>query len=148
MKRWRRKDVFFKIAWLIGLVVLAFLLYQIQFNVEQHVKSTFNPLPLYWTKLCITILAGCYIAIILIDSWKFSVNFSLLFLVSVPCIIISSLFPILIVLSNAHLVFENLFLYNISIQLSKLYSMNIFGFVAGLTLIISLFSNKKYESTV
>lgn len=42
----KRKDVFFKITWLIGLVVLAFLLYQIQFNVQQQVGSTFNPLPL------------------------------------------------------------------------------------------------------
>ena len=43
-----------KIIWLIGFILLAFLFNEIQLNVEQKIKTTFDPTPLYWANFFIT----------------------------------------------------------------------------------------------
>ncbi|WP_346235450.1 hypothetical protein MKY04_04995 [Lysinibacillus telephonicus] len=135
------KKVMLKIAWLIGLVIFSRIAYQLEFNVQNYSQSIINLTPVIWIKFFTTFLLGCYVAILFVRQWKFHINKFLLLLVSIPCIFISILYPIIISFASVGLLPEFLNTSRIPMELFKLYSMDIFGFVAGLTFVISLFSS-------
>ena len=128
--------------WLIGLILLTFLFNEIQLNIEQKIKTTFDPTTLYWTNFFITFLLGSYIAILFIESWKLNLNLYLLILISIPCIFISVIYPIVPTLTNKQILLE--FIHSTFFnRLYKISSTNIFNIIAGLTFTLSLFNKTK-----
>ncbi|TRZ40563.1 hypothetical protein CEQ21_06580 [Niallia circulans] len=129
-----------KLIWFIGLVALAIIAFNLDNHIQQSASETFNLLPVIWTKLVISIIFGLYISLILVKKWSFKLNFSLLLCVAIPCLILSFAFPILASLSLGGHLPEILESSSISFELQKIFSMNVVGIIAGLSLILSLFN--------
>jgi len=131
-----------KFIWFIGLIALAIIAFNLDNQIQQSASETYSLLPVIWTKLVISIIFGLYISLILVKKWSIKVNFSLLWCVAIPSLILSVAFPILASLSlSGHLpgIVESS---PISFGLQKIFSMNIIGIIAGLTIILSFFNTQ------
>ena len=138
---------FWKILWIIGLIVLARLSFSYEIQIKQSANETFSLIPFIRFKLLVSIVFGLYLSLIFVKKWTFNINPSLLWCISIPSLLLSFTYPITATLTS----FKNLpevianssILYWLIIVTS---SSNIFGIVAGLSLILSLFSeSRNYE---
>ena len=107
---------------------------------KEIATETYNLILIIWSKLFISIIFGLYISLLFVKKWSFNINSSLLWCVALPCIILSFAFPILVTLSSVDYLPEMMTSSLISSGLQKIYSTNIFGIIAGLTIILSLFN--------
>ncbi|WP_299514534.1 hypothetical protein [uncultured Rummeliibacillus sp.] len=135
---------FWKILWIIGLIILARLSFSYEIQSKQSADATFNLIPLIWFKVIISILFGLYLSLILVKKWSFKINPSLIWCVSIPSLLLSFTYPITATLAS----FNNLpeVIANSSILywlINVRSSSNIFGIVAGLSLILSLFNDSR-----
>ncbi|WP_431028708.1 hypothetical protein [Lysinibacillus sp. LZ02] len=132
------KGPVFKVLWLMGLIILAYGTHQVLNDVEKQAHSAFNPTIIYWVKVTFDILIGCYLSIFFVHSKNVKLNKQLLYLISLPCLVLSLLFPIISSLSTIDVIAQ--WLNKSNIPFYELYFMNIFGIVGGLTFILSIFS--------
>lgn len=129
-----------KTFWVIGLIILAIISFNYENQIQQTSRETFNFIPFIWSKQFISIIFGLYISLIFVKKWSFSVNPPLLWCVAIPCLIISFAFPIVVTLSSVNYLPEIIANSPISFGLQKIFSTNVFGIIAGLTMILSLFN--------
>ena len=123
-----------KILWVVGLILLAIISFNYENQLQQNASETYNMIPVIWSKLFISILFGLYISLLFVKKWSFNINSSLLWCVALPSIILSFAFPLLVTLSSADYLPEIITSSPISSGLQKIYSTNIFGIIAGLTM--------------
>lgn len=126
--------------WVIGLIILAIISVNYENQIQQTSRETFNLIPVIWSKLFISIIFGLYISLVFVKKWSFSINPPMLWCVAIPCIIISFAFPIVATFSSVNYLPEILASSPISFGLQKIFSTNVFGIIAGLTIILSLFN--------
>lgn len=135
---------FWKILWIIGLIILARISFIYEIQVKQSANETFSLIPLIWFKVIISIVFGLYVSLIFVKKWSFNINPSLIWCVSIPSLLLSFIYPIVATLAS----FNNLpeVIANSSILywlINVTSSSNVFGIVAGLSLILSLFNNSR-----
>jgi hypothetical protein len=140
MKKSNWLSYFLKILWVVGLIILAIISFNYENQIQQTASETYNFIPVIWSKLFISIIFGLYISLVFVKKWSFSINPSLLWCVAIPCIILSFAFPIFVTLSSVDYLPEIITSSPISSGLQKIYSTNVFGIIAGLTIILSLFN--------
>ena len=140
MKKSNGLSYFLKILWVVGLIILAIISFNYENQLRQTATETFNFIPVIWSKLFISILFGLYISLLFVKKWSFNINLSLLWCVAIPCILLSFAFPLFVSLSSVNYLPEMIISSPISSGLQKIYSTNIFGIIAGLTMILSLFN--------
>src|SRR3954471_22546593 len=140
MKKSNWLSYFLKILWFVGLIILAIISFNYENQIQQTASETYNFIPVIWSKLFISIIFGLYISLVFVKKWSFSINPSLLWCVAIPCIILSFAFPIFVTLSSVDYLPEIITSSPISSGLQKIYSTNVFGIIAGLTIILSLFN--------
>ena len=148
MKKSNWLSYFLKILWVVGLNILAIISFNYENQIQQTASETFNFIPVIWSKLIISIIFGLYISLVFVKKWSFSINPSLLWCVAIPCILLSFSFPIFATLSSADYLPELITSSPIFSGIQKIYSTDVFGIIAGLTIILSLFnaqSNNKNQ---
>lgn len=127
---------------MIGLIILSI----ISLNYDQYFKhmasDTLNYFPVILSKLLISIFFGIYVSLIFVKKWTINFNPSLLYCVTIPCMLISFSYPLLITLES---VFENQTFSFIPYWVLRLSSLEVFGITVGLTLILSIFNNNTSE---
>ena len=128
-------DFFLKISWLIGFFLLVFGSISINNQAKAFSSSTFNFAPYFWASAITSIVIGAYIALLFLKQWKLQFTPGLFVCVTIPCLILTLYFPILTI---APTYFEN-FQLLATPQLLGLTPETIFGVVAGLTLVLSVF---------
>ena len=132
---------FKKLVWVIGLIILAIICFNYESQIQQTANEQFNFIPVIWTKLIISLIFGLYISLLLVKNWSIRINSSLLWCVAVPCLLLTIAVPILVTLAAADRLPDMISSSPILMELQKTYSINILGFTAGLTTLISLFNN-------
>lgn len=142
MEKTNRVSYFIKFIWLIGLIALAIIAFHLDNQIQQSASETYSLLPVIWSKLVISIIFGLYISLILVKEWSIKLDFSLLWCVAIPSLILSAAFPILASLSLSGHLPEIVESSPITFGLQKIFSMNIVGTIAGLTIILSFFNTQ------
>lgn len=132
-----------KLLWVIGLIILASICFHFDNQIQQKANEQFNFIPVIWTKLFISLMFGLYLSLILVKRWSISINSSLLWCVAVPCLLLSISFPVLVTLEAAGHLPDVISSSPVIMELQKIFSTNILGVTAGLTMIISFFGNQK-----
>ena len=128
-------QLFSKISWMIGFLLVIFGSTTINNQAKVLASATYNLAPYLWTSAITSIIIGAYIALLFLKQLKLKFNLGLFVCVTIPCLTLTLYYPIL--------AFTPAFLENLEFlalpQLLGLTSETIFGVVAGLTLILSLF---------
>lgn len=137
MNESKRSLYFWLIIWLIGLIILATLSLNVENHFKQIASETFNPLPLIWYNSLVSLFFGIYISFVFIKKWSLNVNTTLLCFVFIPSFLISISYPILAMLGNWEVSISFIPYWIISVS-----NLNLFGIVAGLTLMLGIFSNQ------
>jgi hypothetical protein len=134
-----------KFLWVIGLIVLANLSFNVENQLSIEAKATFNPFPVLWVKPILSIVFGLYLSLIFINKWSIKLNASLLGCVAIPCLLLSFLFPLIATVSNSNPSYFSSSLINWWIY--KMSSFEVFGIATGLTLMLSVFSHQRMSAT-
>ena len=137
MKKSKLSPYFWKIIWIVGLCILSSLSLNYDNYIKQTTNDTLNYFPVILSNLFISIFFGIYISLIFVKKWTINLTPSLLYGVTIPCILISFSYPILITLES---IIENLTFSFIPYWVLRLSSLEVFGITAGLTLILSIFN--------
>ena len=124
-----------KLAWVVGLLLLTIISFDIEKQIDSFSASSFNITPKYWASFLIHFIWGIYLSLILINNWTFQINRPLLICVFLPCIFFSLIIPISAITSIS-LSFGG-------IWFVKVLASRFIEIVAGLTLMLSIFNNKK-----
>ena len=138
-------NYFKKIIWSIGLIILINLSYNFKIQLQQTAQMTFNIVPVLWFDVMVSLLMGCYISILLVQKWSLNVNHALLWCVTVPCLVLVFIYPTVSTLITYELLpesssFSLILSWSLKIAMSSPY---VVGIVAGLTFVLSLFSNSR-----
>ena len=139
MKNSKWTSYFWKIFWVVGLIIMAIISSNIVNHFKQVASETFNLFPFLWSSLLVSIIFGIYIALIFVKKWSLNLNPTLLWCVTIPCTLISFFYPILATLGSK---FENLTFSFIPYWLIRISTLEVFGIIAGLTLILSIFDTQ------
>lgn len=135
---------FWKVLWIIGLIILARFSFSYEIQIKQSTNETFSLIPLIWFKLIVSIVFGLYLSLIYVKKWTFNINPSLLWCISIPSLLLSFTYPTLAYVKDLPEVIANSSILYWLINVTS--SSNVFGIVAGLSLIVSLFnSSQSYE---
>ncbi|MGE7093589.1 hypothetical protein ACQKII_19460 [Lysinibacillus sp. NPDC048646] len=132
-----------KFFWLIGLILLVMLCSNIEKIIQQTVSETFNFMPVIWSNPIIAVIIGFYISLIIVKKWSFNINPSLLWCVAIPCMLLTFAYPVFASLASIEsyqLDIKNPIIIN---WLLQIYSTDVFGIIAGMTVILSIFSAPK-----
>lgn len=139
MKNTATTRIFRKLIWMIGFLLLVFGSISIKQHFKELASSTFNPSAFVWVSSMIAIVIGGYIALLFIKQAQVKLNRGLFLFVTMPCLLLTLYYPILTIIPS---VAEPIPLF-MSASFIQFTSQEIFGVVAGLTLVLSLFKQKK-----
>lgn len=78
MKITKWQSSLLKSLWVIGLIILANLAFNVENQMSIEAKATFNPFPVLWLKPILSIIFGLYLSLIFINKWSIKLNVSLL----------------------------------------------------------------------
>ena len=132
-----RSVYFWKIVWIIGLIVLVYLSLNVEDYLQQVASETYNPFPLYWYISLDSFILGIYISLIFIQKWSFNVQTTLLCFVFIPSLLITFCTPILVMIEG----WSDSVVY-IPYWLIRISQVEVFGIVAGMTLMLGTFINQ------
>lgn len=134
---------FWNLSWLVGLIIIAIINLNIVNHFKQIANDTFNPIPLLWLNSFVLIIFGIYISLIFVKRWSLKFNPVLFWGIFIPSLLISFLTPVLTTISS---IFNNSTLLSFnSYWLIKISTLDVFGIVAGLTLILSIFNTQSQD---
>ncbi|WP_042475641.1 hypothetical protein [Bacillus ndiopicus] len=122
------------IVWMIGLLFLLFIFQHFQSVFEQKARESFDPMKLYSFQIFMYFIIGCYLAIIVIQSWRPQLNLALFLAITIPCTIIALYFPMTLTIPNIPMP------KNLNFFIMK---REFFPLIAGFTFLLSLFSASK-----
>ncbi|MEK4486100.1 hypothetical protein MHH81_10990 [Psychrobacillus sp. FSL H8-0484] len=134
MKKW--STYIWKLIWVIGL----FLLTIISYDTKNQIKDsfTFHSEMIYWTRFIILFIWGIYLSLIFIKKWSFKINLPLLTCIFIPCFFFSLIMPLSATFSIS---FSTGGMWLVKVLIS-----NLIEIVAGLTFMLSIFSNSISKS--
>lgn len=142
MKKSKSLSFLWKFLWVIGLFLIGIISFNYEYQLQQTAVETYNFIPVIWFKLFSSVLLGIYISLAFVRSWSLSINQSLLWCVTLPCLIISLAYPALAMLLSINYTPAFIISSYVSTGLEKIHYSNIFGIVTGISIVLSLFSNQ------
>lgn len=135
---------FWKILWIVGLILLAKFNFSFEMQAKQSASESFHYLPVIWANAISSLLFGLYISLIFVKKWSFHLNPSLLWCVTIPSLFLSLVAPLFATLSSFKVLPDNIAGSSIFYWLINVTSStNIFGIVAGLSIILSFFNDSQ-----
>ena len=137
MNKSKRSLYFWHIVWIIGLIGLVYLSLNVEDYLKQVASETYNPLSLYWYISLDSFIFGIYISLIFIKNWSFNVHTNLLCFVFVPSLVITFCTPILVMIEG-----WGVSVVYIPYWLIRISQVEVFGIVAGVTLMLGTFINQ------
>lgn len=129
-----------KLLWTAGLIALLIISYKLELKVKNHVATTFQILPIIWLQFIANFVLGIYLSLLFIKKWSVKWNWSLIVCVTLPFLILSIYLPVAITFVQSMAQDPNNFSVPIPNWLMKITTYGIPAIVAGLTLMIGLFS--------
>ncbi|MDI2587115.1 hypothetical protein OR571_08370 [Psychrobacillus sp. NEAU-3TGS] len=129
-----------KLIWTIGLIVLLMITYRLEFQVKNHVATTFQMLPIVWFQFIANLLLGIYLSILFIKEWTFKWNWSFFICLTIPFFVISIYLPVAITFVQSIAQDSNNFSVPFPQWLMKINTYGIPAIVTGITLMSGLFS--------
>lgn len=135
-----------KLLWVVGLVILSILCFELQEHTQKISQDTYQVTPLIWINVLIQIVFGLYFSLLFVRSWSIKYQPTLLFCVALPCLVLALSFPVDATFSSVNHILATVFTPSIYQWLLKLYAMNAFGFIGSLTLVLSIFGGSQSKS--
>lgn len=128
-----------KVVWLAGFMILANFAFHLEKQVQEATSSTFEMAPLFWFYSIVPLMFGIYASLVLVKKWSVHVNWPLLLCVALPCLLLAC--------SNLILYFFSSFEIPVYLHVPHWLLLNsisnLFGMVAGISLVLSLFNDTK-----
>ena len=137
MNKSKRSLYFGQIVWIIGLIVLVALSLNVEDYLNQVASETYNPFALYWYYSLDSFIFGIYISIFFVKKWSFNVNTPLLCFVFIPSLLITCCSLILMMING-----WGISIAYIPYWLIRISQVEVFGIVAGMTLMLGIFTNQ------
>jgi hypothetical protein len=131
---------FWKIIWIIGFIILLEISIDFKSQVQENSKMTYNIIPVLWANSISSFIFGLYASIIIVKKWTFKFNLPLLVCVCIPCIFIAFGYPIIATISYFEYLPDVIAGLPISFWLIKIFSEDVVGIIAGVTLVLSIFN--------
>lgn len=129
-----------KLLWTVGLIVLLIISYKLELQVKNHVATTFQMLPIIWFQFIANFVLGVYLSLLFIKKMAVNWNWSLIFCVTLPLLIISIYLPIAITFVQTMAPDPNNYSVPFPNWLFRITTYGIPAIVVGLTLMMGLFS--------
>ena len=129
-----------KLLWTVGLIALLIISYNLELKVKNHVATTFRPLPIIWFQFIASFVFGIYLSLLFIKEWLVKWNWALIVCVTFPFLIIACFFPIAITIIENTTLDPNNYSVPLPYWLLQINNHGIPSIIAGLTLMIGLFS--------
>ncbi|TQR19320.1 hypothetical protein [Psychrobacillus vulpis] len=129
-----------KLLWAVGLIALLIISYDLEIKVKNHVATTFRPLPYIWFQFIASFVLGIYLSLLFIKVWLVKWNWALILCVTLPLLIIASYFPIIVTTFESTSLDPNNYSVPFPYWMMKVNLHGIPSIVAGLTLMVGLFS--------
>lgn len=123
------------LAWVVGLFLLTIISFDIQKQIDSYSNSMFSVKPSYSAHILIHFIWGIYLSLLFIKKWTIRINLPLLLCVFLPCFLFSLILPISM--------FTSINFPTGGVWFIKVLSSGLIEIVAGLTLMLSIFDNKK-----
>ncbi|MCM3388296.1 hypothetical protein M3649_09135 [Ureibacillus chungkukjangi] len=137
MRKW--SGYLWKLGWLVGLIILTIIVFNIENQIQRHVADTFDATYMYWSKPIIALIYGLYISLILVRKWTINLNPSLFWCVFIPNIVLAFAVPLWSFVLKIEIPSNNIAI-TIYTWLNRMYTSNLFGIIAGSSLILSIFN--------
>ncbi|GGA46093.1 hypothetical protein [Psychrobacillus lasiicapitis] len=129
-----------KLLWTVGLIVLLMISYNLELKVKNHVATTFHMLPIIWFQFIANFLLGIYLSILFIKEWSVKWNWPLLVCVTLPFLFFACYYPMVISIIENTTSDPNNYSVPFLYPMLQLSFNGIPAIIAGLTLMIGLFS--------
>lgn len=126
-----------KLAWVVGLFLLVMISFDIENQIDSYSNTNYDIIPKIWANFFIHFIWGVYLSLLFIKEWNFQVNRPLLICVFLPCILFSLNFP-MSALTSLYIPLGDWTI--------KVITSGLIEIVAGLTLMLSIFNNKKSDN--
>lgn len=136
-KNWSRYA--WKLLWLVGLIALLFLHFNLELKVKNYVAITFQSLPMFWFISTAPFVLGIYISLLFVKVRSFKWNWPLILCITVPSLIIAFYNPIIYTIVINVASDSNSFSVPIPFWMFKINTYGILSLVAGLTLMVGMF---------
>lgn len=127
------KAYVWKLLWLVGFIILLNFHFNLGEEIRETASTNFVMTPYLWFNAVMSFVIGLYIALFFVKRWRWNFNLPLYLCVATPCLLIHFSIPILFSASIEGL---KLPLWFVSASTS-----NIVGIVAGISLLLSMFSD-------
>ncbi|MEK4487148.1 hypothetical protein MHH81_16600 [Psychrobacillus sp. FSL H8-0484] len=127
-----------KILWLVGLFVFLYISSQIEMRARNISATTFNMLPVIWIRSIAPFVFGIYLALLFVKGWSIKWNPAIILCITVPSLIITLYFPVLITIIQ----YTNSFSVPIPFWMNSSFDV-IVPIVAGVTLMVGLLDKKE-----
>ncbi|TQR07517.1 hypothetical protein [Psychrobacillus soli] len=129
-----------KLLWTVGLIALLIISYKLELKAKNQMATTFNMLPVIWFQLIAGFVLGIYLSLLFIKEWLVKWNWPLIICVTIPLLIISIYSPIAITIVQNMVQDPNNYSVPLPHWLLRINTYGIPAIVAGLTLMVGLFS--------
>lgn len=131
------KPYLWKLAWVVGLFLLTIISFDIQKQIDSYSNSMFSLKPSYSAHILIHFMWGVYLSLLFIKKWTIRINLPLFLCVFLPCFLFSLILPVSMFTPIS---------FPGGVWFIKVASSGLIEIVAGLTLLLSIFDNKKSAS--
>lgn len=135
-----KSPYFWKFLWIIGLIILSVISENIKNQMQQTAFETYDFVQILWFNLLISILFGLYISLIIVKKWSFHLNQPLLWCITIPSILLSLFYPILVTLASFESLQEKIANLPLAPWFVTAFSSEVWGIILGLSIILSLFN--------
>lgn len=133
------KAFVYKVMWLLGLLVLLVVGYHLENTVQRISSDTFNIFPQVWFSSLLPSFFGGYLSLLFIKRWSIHINASLLWCISLPCLILTIYVPVISSIASQ----TTSSFFKIPMWLHQINHFGILSFVGGFTLLIALFGFRR-----
>lgn len=129
-----------KLLWTAGLIALLIISYKLEQKVKFYAATNFDMLHFIWFKFIANFVLGVYLSLLFIKRWSVKWNWSFIVCVTLPFLIISIYLPLAFTFAQNLASDSNSFSVPFPNWLMTITTYGIPAIVAGLTLMLGLFS--------
>lgn len=124
-----------KLLWFVGFIILLNFYFRLGHEIKDAASATFDMTPYLWFSAIMPFVIGLFIGLVFVKRWTWKFNFSLFLCVAIPSLVLHFSIPLIYIFPIENI---NLPLWSMSASTS-----NIMGVVAGIALMLSLFSDSE-----
>jgi len=134
----KRLGFIFRVMWLLGLIAMVLIGYDLEESVLKIESSNFNHLTPFWFFSVAPAFFGIYLSLLFIKKWSVKINEPLLICVSVPCLILTFYSPVVYTIVSMT-TSSTTFSVPIPFWLLKINHSGMISLVGGFSLFMALF---------